>query len=242
MSLSDMRKYVVEWWNGSVAPMVESAGTQKYAREFVIIFGLGAFIIASFWGYRYYTAHQEAAAQIAFAQGVQAYNEAGRGGSIRWPQVELLLQAGYEQHQKSTLAAYFLVYKADVQVKMGKLPEAVETLATALAQLPKDSPFLRLYQMKYALMRMDLPDEAAQKEGLESLRALALDKDNKNNDAALYYLGLYYWGKDDRAQAATTWKELVAVATSKEPMGNSPWAQLAQEKLAAAGQELAEVA
>lgn len=237
MSFADVRKSIVTWWHTTISPMTETVGAQKNMRELMITVIVGLVIVGSFWGYRYYTAHQEGAAQIALAQGIQAYNEAARGGSIRFPQVELLLQNGYEQHKKSSLAGYFLVYKADTQVKLGKLFEAVTSMAAALELLPKDSPFTNVYQLKFALMRMDLPDEVAQRAGLESLRTLAYDKANINNDAALYYLGLHAWDANDRDKAVTIWKELVAGAQSKERLGDSPWAQLAQEKLAAAGQQ-----
>lgn len=235
MSLRDIRKSIVGCWQDVVSPVAESVGMQKHLKDLLLVVGGCALVAGAVWGYRYYVAHQEGKTQVALAQAIQAYHEASQGGAIGWAQVDQLLQHGYDIKPHGKLAPYFLAYRADVQIKLGKLPEAIAILALALQQMPKDSPFAHLYELKLALMRMDMLDETSQKMGLESLQSLADNKENSNRDAALYHLGLYYWDKDNRSEAAKYWQELVAVSSSKERLGMSPWAQLAQEKLAALG-------
>ena len=87
-------------------------------------------------------------------------------------------------------------------LQQGKIADACAIFESVIAALPKDSPVLPLYKTKRALMKLDMPEAAKQAEGLEELRQLAADKTNKNSDVAQYYLGLYYWARNDLAYSA----------------------------------------
>jgi hypothetical protein len=115
--------------------------------------------------------------------------------------------------------------------KQAKGAQAIEAIGTVVASLPKESPVMPLYKTKLALMKIDMQDDALRAQGVDELRKLALDKDNKNNDVAQYYLGLYHWTRNELTEALDIWKNLVASQAS-EKLAASPWASLAQEKLA----------
>ncbi len=231
MAFRDIQRIVREWYQVSVKSQFESARGYSSAKE-ISLGIMGALVLVGVvWGYRYYTNQKETAAQIAFAEGMQIYQEAMQGKSDAWPQVEMKCTTDYDRYKNSAVAPYFLVIKAEALAQQGKIAQACEMLSDVLAAMPKDSPVLSLYKTKRALMKLDLPDAANQTQGLEELRQLATDKENKSNDVAQYYLGLYYWARNDLATAVNIWKELVA-SQSSERLAISPWASLAQEKLA----------
>jgi tetratricopeptide (TPR) repeat protein len=222
---------VSEWYQINVQPSIESTRSSSYFKE-VAAGVVGALVIVGgVAGYRYYVNQIETRAQIAFAESVAIYHEAMRGRSDVWPHVELKCATDYEQFKKSSLAPYFLVIKADALAQQGKIVEAAEIFDTVIDVLPKNSPLLSLYKTKRALLKLDMPESAKQTEGLEELRQLSADKTNLNNDVAQYYLGLYYWSRNELPAALDIWKELVA-GQAAEKLAASPWASLAQEKLA----------
>lgn len=231
MAFRDIQRIVSEWYQINVKSSFETTRSTSYFREIVIGVGGALIIVGGVWGYKYYTNKREAGAQIAFAENIQIYHEALQGKSDVWPHVEMKCETDYERYKSSSLAPYFLVLKADALVHQGKIVEACGILDTVIVSLPKDSPVLALYKTKRALMKIDTPETAKQTEGLEELRQLGADKTNLNNDVAQYYLGLYYWSHDDLTKALDIWKELVA-SQAAEKLAASPWASLAQEKLA----------
>jgi predicted negative regulator of RcsB-dependent stress response len=231
MAFRDIQRIVSEWYQINVQPSFEATRSSSYFREIVIGVCGALIIVGGVWGYKYHTNNREAGAQIAFAENIQIYHEALQGKSDLWSHVEMKCTTDYERYKSSSLAPYFLMVKADALVHQSKIVEAGEILDTVIASLPKDSPVLALYKTKRALIKIDMPEKEKQAEGLEELRQLGADKTNLNNDVAQYYLGLYYWSHDDLTKALEIWKELV-VSQAAEKLAASPWASLAQEKLA----------
>lgn len=231
MAFRDIQRIVSEWYQMNVQPQVESARSYSYFKE--LAFGvLGALVlVGGVWVYRYYSNQKETAAQVAFAESMQIYHEAMQGKSDIWAHVEMKCTTDYDRYKKSSVAPYFLVIKADALAQQGKMADACGIYESVISALPKDSPVLPLYKTKRALMRLDMPEATVQSQALEELRQLANDKTNKNNDVAQYYLGLYYWARNDLATALNIWKDLV-VSQASERLASSPWAGLAQEKLA----------
>jgi predicted negative regulator of RcsB-dependent stress response len=231
MAFRDIKRIVSEWYQINVEPSFEATRSHGYFREMIIGVCGALIIVGGVWGYKYYNNKREAGAQIAFAENVQIYHEALQGKADVWPHVEMKCGSDYERYKSSSLAPYFLIIKADALAHQAKIVEACKILDTAIALLPKDSPVLALYKTKRALMKIDMPDNAKQTEGLEELRQLGADKTNLNNDVAQYYLGLYYWSHDDLTKSLEVWKELVT-SQAAEKLASSPWASLAREKLA----------
>lgn len=231
MAFRDIQRVVREWYQLNVKSQVESVREYSYAKE--VTWGiLGALIVvAAVWGYRYYANQKEAAAQVAFAESITLYREAMQG-KAQWQHVEMKCSIDYEQYKRTAIAPYFLVVKADALTHQAKMAQAVEIFDTVIASMPKDSPLVSLYKTKRALIKLDASQTAAQ--GLDELRQLAADKENKNNDVAQYYLGEYYWARNELDAALDIWKNLVASQAS-EKLAASPWASLAGEKLAQRG-------
>lgn len=235
MALKDIKKVIHDWYKHSVAPEVKSLTAYPYVKEFVAVSAIVVVAAVIFWGYRSYNARQEGSAQIDFAHALESYQAALGGGAISWAQLEILLHTGYEQHKRSTFAPYFLVYESEAQLKQNKSSEAAATLEKVVSLLPQTSPLSTLYKTKLALIEMDLPEAARQQSALEKLRVLAYDKENKFNDYALYYLGLFTESKGNQEEAQKIWKELVESQRNEQRLAQSPWVMLAKDKLITCG-------
>lgn len=236
MALNDIKKVIRDWYRHSVAPEVKSLTAYPYVKEFMAAAAIVLVAAIIFWGYRSYHARQEGSAQIDFAHALESYQAALRGGAISWSQLEILLQSGYAQHKNSAFAPYFLLYESEAQLKQNKMPEAAATLEKVVSLLSKDSPLLTLYKTKLALIEMDLPEASRQQAALEQLRALAYDKENKFNDYALYYLGLFIENQGQKEEAQKIWKELVESQRNEQRLAQSPWVMLAKDKLVPCGE------
>ena len=55
---------------------------------------------------------------------------------------------------------------------------------------------------------MDASDQAFQQKGLQELVSLAREENNPYKDMALFYLGRYYWAKNQIDEAKKAWQEL----------------------------------
>lgn len=233
--VKEIKGLVTEWYNSFIKPQFEEVRSYNYWRE--ISFGIVAVVLVGgiFWGYRYFRNQKESAAQVAFVNVMQMYHEAMQGKSDAWPQLQMQSGLMYEKHKGTTIAPFLLMIQSDAMAHQAKLADAISTIDTVIEQLPKDFPVLSMYKTKRALMKMDMPDVAVQTAGLNELRALAEDKENKNNDLAQYYVGLYYWSRNDIENAVNIWKQLV-MSQAHEKFAMSPWAALAKDKLDQRGQ------
>lgn len=192
----------------------------------IIAGGLGG----GYLGYRWYVSNRERAAQALFATYEQDYFLAsGAGSSEEWKRVSSLFEHGYSAHSNSNLAPYFLLFQADAQLKQGDTALALQTLDSAI-QLASASPLVSLMKMKRALITLDSADEAVRQQGLDLLIELARNKESRFNDAALFYLGRYYWEINKPEEAQKAWQELVD-AQIIEKGSPSPWVHEAKTRL-----------
>lgn len=231
MFVKELKRLASEWYNGFVKQQVESASSYQYIREVALGLIVAAVVGGGFWGYRYYQTQKETSAQVAFAEVMHMYRDAMQGKTDVWPQVETQSSLLYDKYKKSSVAPYLLMIKSDALAQQGKLAQAVTAIDSVIEHMPKEFPVLSIYKTKRALMKIDMTDPTLQTAGLDELRSLASDKDNKNSDVAQYYLGLYYWSRNELDNAVQVWKELVQ-SQAHEKIAMSPWASLAQEKLA----------
>ena len=207
----------------------QSLSDIAYSRELKVIAIIALLICSAGFGYRWYAHSQEQRAYKVFTDCMREYEKALANTAI-WSDVEQAFTLGYEKHARSSLAPYFLAYKADVLLKQNKNDEAIATFDAMAPQLPSTSPVYAPYMTKRALVKMDSVDATIQKAGLEELTTLANDTRNPQRDMALYYLGLYYWSSQDVKQAQGIWQNLVALQTEQQE-SRSPWASLVQDKL-----------
>ena len=150
-----------------------------------------------------------------------------------WNDLELEFKTAQDQVSNSDVSLYLKLLQADALVQQGRLKDAFGIMKTCLEKMPKDLPIYYLYKTKYALVAIDQKDKKIKENGLEQLKDLSVDVNNKNRDMALYYLGLYYWSEGQSSDALQTWKSLIdefpVENTAKDKI--SPWAEKAERKL-----------
>lgn len=233
MTVQEVLKSVGVFFKTIYTNFVES-DEYEYVKQIVIGVGLAAILVGGYYGYRWYTASYEQSAHRLFAQDADEFERVGQeeGKKEDWESVAALFDRGYEEYSKSSLAPYFLMYKAEVMRKQGKTEEEVFTaLERALSAMPASSPLVSTYKVKMALMQLDSKSEEQRKAGIDSLTKLAADTKSSGSDAAAYYLGLWYLTQNKAAQAKEVWEKLLDAYKDAKKLGESPWAMLAKEKV-----------
>jgi len=204
----------------------------KLAKEVLIIavlFGVG---FGGFKLYKYYIHNRETTAQKVLSECLEEYERAA-GGMGSWSDVQMAFEMGYEQNSGSTLAPYFLAYKADALYEQDKKNEALETLEQALKNMSPKAELYGLYNVKLAVMKLDHETDIVKQEGLKLLEEIA-KKDDAGKAGALYYLGMYYWDKNDAEKAKEYLTQLAAMEIKQEgkiPATKSQYVVAAKEKL-----------
>lgn len=206
-----------------------------YAKKNIMVVGTGLAVLAvasgGWYTYRYFDLQKEEAAHTILVDCLAQYEEAAQGRS-GWSNVIAMCQAGYDKYRSTKVAPYIVAIQVDALLADQKQHEALEKLDVMLAHLSASSPLYNLYAMKHALLRLDMNDGALKEKGLADLERLACDNANIYNDAAQFYLGLYYREQGQSTKAADTWKKLIALNDAlTDDQGKSPWATLAQEKI-----------
>lgn len=199
--------------------------SNKYVHIVFISIIMGLASMGAYMGYTKYRVYKNQEAQKILAVCLEEYARAVSGAVELWPTVEMSCQLGYEQHSNADIAPYFLAIQVEALLHQGKKDAVQPLLDTMMQQMNTSSPLYYLYQTQKALIELDAHDAAIVKKGLDSLHMLAEDKKNNNRDIALYYMGLYYWAKNQIADAQTEWTELVA------QFPTSPWVSVVSTKL-----------
>lgn len=202
--------------------VVREDGYVRLAAIFVGVLAVGG---ALFFGYRSYTVSKERAAQLDLGEGLREYSNAQMREGL-WPDVEELFKAGHDRNKGSRLAPYFTFFQANALIEQNKKEEALLLMDQALNNLPSSSSLYSMYATKRALINIDLGKEV----GVEQLKQLAYDEKNLQRDLPLYYLGLYYWSKDDLDAAQSQWELLVSLKNDDQK-ATSEWIAIAEKKL-----------
>lgn len=203
---------------------------QKY-NYYLIGGGVVLLAGAGFYGYRMYTKQRNAEAFGVLGRYIERYlNEKKGGARLDDGALELESQA----FSGSAASPYFSAYQAHDLLAQGKLVEAATLLKKAVATMPASSPLTALYNVKLALVQLDIGDQASRDEGLKSLKAIAEHQSSPAWDVAVYYLGRYAWVHDDVNEAKKIWAEALAVVEKARAAGvasrysESPWLARAQ--------------
>jgi hypothetical protein len=166
-------------------------------------------------GYRSYIHRKESAAQFAFAENMTLYRKLCR--------VRLIfgLRLNKKVRLTTNILAFFNGALSPYDLKQIHWLSRLRVLrllrlSVRLLRLAKESPVMPLYKTKLSLMKIDMQDDALRAQGVDELRKLALDKDNKNNDVSQYYIGLYHWTRNELTEALDIWKNLVASQASEK--------------------------
>lgn len=190
----------------------------------VVVLAIGG----AWYTYRYYANGKESKAQKVLVDCLAQFDKAEQDKNADWGSLQAIASVAYGQQKNTNAAPYLLALEAEALVHLDKKEEAVDRLDKAIAGLSSNSPFYYVYKTKRALIKMD-GDQTLVEQGLHELQELAQDTKNKNNDQAQFYLGLYYWSRNDLDQARQAWQPLASMNLEGE--GASVWAIRAQEKL-----------
>lgn len=208
---------------------VETTKARKTDRSssvlLIILIGCGL-VYGGYWGYHWFGARREAAAQKTFADVLQLVEHAKQDPK-QWADVAAACAAGYEQNSSSKLAPFFLLHRADALAAQGDIAQAMTVMQDALAKMSSSSPVRALYAVKLGLMKIDSADQAVKAAGMQELAAIA-QQESAGADMAAYYLGLIHWQAGDVEKAKDAWKKLIGTSTQENA---SPYSFLVDEKL-----------
>ena len=179
---------------------------------------------------RFFVSYREQNAQKALSMSLSESFNAQRAIQPDWGMIAANAAHAADDNSSTDLKPYFLALQADALIKAGNHTQALEVMDAMLAGMSSGDPFMPLFALKRALMSLDAADQALQDQGLIALQKIASDTSNMHRDAAQFYLGQYYWTRDQLDKAQEVWQELVAQRRD-EPGMRSPWADLASSKL-----------
>lgn len=217
VSQKEMTNLIKDYWK------------QRSNRYFIIgLFSIVAFVVF-YKGYARYNNSLQMQAQRAFFNDIALYNKASNpqlskdGMDATLEDVDLAFKNSASQNSSSTIAPFFKAYESVVQSDLGN-PEVARNLWEAAVKSLGESDTSRmadLYKIKLAVMDIDQNID----NGLERLKALAEDNQNKFQDLASFYLGEYYFAQADFKQAKSYFDKVVALSP------NSDWAKIVKAKL-----------
>lgn len=201
--------------------------TWRILQASAVIVLLGIFCVA----YRWNRVRYEREAQREFAGCLKEYTNTltAQTGHQNWNMIVGLFELGAQKYRNTSLAPFFIAYQAQALIKNNQLSEAAVTMDRAVSLLDLSHDFYYVYALKAALMHLDLEQESSlPTEKIERMiSTLAENKNNKQRDQALYYLGRYCLAKGDNIRAREALQQLSAM-TSDNPHEKSPWAEQAQ--------------
>lgn len=137
--------------------------------------------------------------------------------------LEALYKKHVEEFSSTHAAPDFMKLYAQVLHMRGDAKDALAVTDNMIPLVGKEHPLYPVFALQSALLTLDQDDEQVRASGLQQLAGLAHDTTNEYRDAALYYLGSYYWVHDSLANARASWQELIDL--QKDAMVVSPWAQ-----------------
>jgi len=216
--------WLIEYWRHALALVL------------LVFCATGGFV-----GWRSYRNHCEAKAHKAYLGVVQLVNMDVKKakGSFASDQEkhEAVVSAGdlfMAQHASSSFAPTVLGFMAHSLSDLGKKDDARLKMHAA-EKACNSSDMRQVYSLSAALMDIDASDAAVQEQGVADLKSLAKNTASPVCDAALFYLGEYFWSKQNYQEARLWWAQLVSIADKKQTeLGTdvtSVWVGASREKL-----------
>lgn len=196
-------------------------------------------------GWRSYRAACEARAHKAYLEVVRLVNtdvkspskEASGYFGTEQEKNEAIISLGdlfLAQHASTSFAPTVLALIARSLNEIGKKEEARVKMHAA-EKACSSTDIRQVYALSGALMDLDSQDATAQESGLAALKVLAKNSSSAVCDAALFYLGEFFWAQQNYQEARLWWAQLVNVADKKQTeLGTdvtSVWVAAAREKL-----------
>ena len=202
---------------------------------FVVI---GCLFIGGYYLQGWYSNRVESAAQLAFTESLDIYNQAlskelmtTEKAANEWDESDLAFKTAYDQNKNSKISPFFLVYQAQSLAREGEIEKAVNIIDEAIHDVSNDLHFTNLFRTAKNLILFNgsTEDKASAFKDLENL---ASDKDNPLEDMALYFLAEYYYSEGDLEKAKGLYKRASEISFKNELNLESPWVELSKEKLA----------
>jgi len=191
---------------GGVKRSFHDQKNDKSSQIFLLVLLLSAVGYGGFRLYKWRIAQRESSAHTMFNESMELYRKA-KNGKEQWDDVAGAFSLGYEQNGSSQIAPFFRLFEADALIKDGQKEKGDQLMVSAIAELPKESPFAYLYTIKRALIDLDSEDEQVKVQALETLEGVSA-KESPGQALALYYLGSYYWQQGDTQKARSLWEQL----------------------------------
>jgi predicted negative regulator of RcsB-dependent stress response len=219
----------------TVQGWVKELKQDKYSLAFTIALLVALAGFGLFKAKNWYVARQEGVAQIVFSEALDEYDRVvyslKKGGLEKhgWQDAQLAFKAVQENHKGTTYAVYAQAFEADTLAREGKYIEAIQLLEAAISQMAAKAPALYQFKTKVALLKLDAGQTDV---ALADLKMLAQDADNANSDTAAFFLGYYFWVHDKFNEARSAWERFEKGKQPKDAEKVSPWAVIAQTKLA----------
>lgn len=138
------------------------------------------------------------------------------------------------QHGSTSFAPTVLAFSSRSLAGLGRKNDARVKMHEA-EKACSSSDLRHVYALSAALMDIDAEDAAVKEQGLASLKSLSKNTTSAVCDAALFYLGEYFWSQQNYQEARLWWAQLVSIADKKQTeFGTeitSVWVGAAREKL-----------
>jgi len=226
---------LVDFFEDAAQAMINNASRIMAALAALVLAGI------SVAGYMYFTHRAKAHAYKDLYYAMQVYDApttkttqeeaviSFASEEEKWKKVEDVARLGWSGHSGPVVAQFGVLW-SEALLKQGKLDEAIEKLDKAIEKVP--SQYLKdFYILKSARMKIDSSNETSHQEGLSLLKSIAHDSNNYAHEAALYYLGYYFWDKKDYMQVKNYWRQLVVKYGLKDAKHQSGFADVAKQKL-----------
>ena len=148
----------------------------------------------------------------------------------KWAFIAQAYDKAYSKNKRAGIGPMFKLYQVDALLQLNKRDEAIEALEGAVKATGNREvqDFLKL---KLALIKMDSAHQEQQKLGLGALKGIAEDTSSYAHEAALYYVGYYFFAKNDTVQAKNYWQQLMVKYGMQDSKQQSPYAELVRAKL-----------
>ena len=207
--------------------------------------GIGGIIVLTLGmiGYSYYREWSEASAHKAFIEMMRYYDAPVTGKMVatesviefaseaeKWAKVAEVCKTTYNQHRGSDMASMFQAYQAQALASQGNIDEAIALLSSAVNSIPSKE-MRDFYSLKLTLMKLDSSKPDVQQAGFAELKKMAENTAAITHEAALYYLGSYFWNLKDFNQAKNYWQQLMVKYGLKEAKQQSGFGELIKSRL-----------
>jgi hypothetical protein len=217
----------------------------RYVKEALIVVAALLVLGCSYFVYAWYQQRQNRHAFAALVEISKSYETAlqkhreQKDTSLSeetenpWEDTQLLLEALASAHKNSSLAPFFVMYQAEVELHAhADYDKACQLMEQGVRRLAKNSIYYDMFNLKRIKMLLDSPMQDVRDRALAELERCGEQKNNYYAPEALYTLGAYhaYYGNMDKAIDA--WKKLAQQEKLEEKaLIDSPWIHQAQETL-----------